>query len=425
MRDATGEFKAFLAQAKSVQTADLYEITLIDGTKYNLTNADFDIAYAGVTYSANKLIISREATECSVGTKVNTLALNIAVNQNDLVVGTSLLSSIRNGLLDGAKVVLKKIITEGFVASLQQYTVIEELNLDAIANCGTTKDVGKTLTGLDPLADILIFWLDGKYKATDYWVGNPGAYRNTPVGVYNNSLGLNTFVGGRVPGFTTQEEALAWQQAQPPGRVSGGSSYTFWIYDFDPGNNAGGLSLKIMSSRYTFAPSDQTTDAIILFSGLVAECSAGRFSGDINVNSDFQFMNVKMPTEVVQAGCKNQLYGAACKVSKDAFKVSGTVTSSTKIQVVTGLSNPNSYFNRGYVEFTSGINAGKTRYVKGWYSGVMYFTIPLLTACASGDTFNIYPSCDKTKFMCTDRFDNLPNFRGEPYVPAPETGFTG
>jgi uncharacterized phage protein (TIGR02218 family) len=42
---------------------------------------------------------------------------------------------------------------------------------------------------------------------------------------------------------------------------------------------------------------------------------------------------------------------------------------------------------------------------------------PLLNAPATGDAFTVYFGCDHTQFTCTNKFNDLANFRGFPYVP--------
>jgi hypothetical protein len=38
----------------------------------------------------------------------------------------------------------------------------------------------------------------------------------------------------------------------------------------------------------------------------------------------------------------------------------------------------------------------------------------------AGDNFVVYKGCDKTMTICQNRFSNLANFRGFPFVPPPE-----
>ena len=48
---------------------------------------------------------------------------------------------------------------------------------------------------------------------------------------------------------------------------------------------------------------------------------------------------------------------------------------------------------------------------------------PLPFAPATGDAFNVAFGCDHTQATCVAKFNNLPNFRGFPYVPPPQLAF--
>ena len=71
--------------------------------------------------------------------------------------------------------------------------------------------------------------------------------------------------------------------------------------------------------------------------------------------------------------------------------------------------------------FCGGANAGLTRTVKSYGSGLFRFALQLPHPPASGDTFTVYPGCPKTQAACKDKFSNLIHFRGYPYVPPAET----
>ena len=68
----------------------------------------------------------------------------------------------------------------------------------------------------------------------------------------------------------------------------------------------------------------------------------------------------------------------------------------------------------------TGANAGRSIEVKGWTqaSGEIELFLPMGYAIESGDAFCIHPGCDKRLDTCIDRFANVLNFRGEPYVPG-------
>lgn len=76
------------------------------------------------------------------------------------------------------------------------------------------------------------------------------------------------------------------------------------------------------------------------------------------------------------------------------------------------------YFAYGTVKFTSGANAGQTMEVKSFSPGVVTLAMSLNAPIAVGDTYTIVAGCDKQCGTCSGRFNNLVNFRGEPYIPG-------
>ncbi len=76
------------------------------------------------------------------------------------------------------------------------------------------------------------------------------------------------------------------------------------------------------------------------------------------------------------------------------------------------------YFDFGEITFTSGLNDGLTREVKSYVPGQITLYQPLPYLASIGDTYTLVAGCAKDMETCRDRFDNLPNFRGEPYIPG-------
>lgn len=79
------------------------------------------------------------------------------------------------------------------------------------------------------------------------------------------------------------------------------------------------------------------------------------------------------------------------------------------------------FLSQGTIAFTSGLNNGVIRTIKNWQNGTISLAQPLPSAPANGDTVTVAPGCDKAKSTCLNKFNNLANFRGFPYVPIPET----
>ena len=80
------------------------------------------------------------------------------------------------------------------------------------------------------------------------------------------------------------------------------------------------------------------------------------------------------------------------------------------------------YFNGGILRWSSGANAGLASPVKEGSSSRLLLThatpAPIVAGEVDGDTFQIWPGCDKTFETCHKRFANSANFRGEPHLPG-------
>jgi len=73
------------------------------------------------------------------------------------------------------------------------------------------------------------------------------------------------------------------------------------------------------------------------------------------------------------------------------------------------------------VKFTSGLNTGVSRTLRSYTPGQFVSIAPWPFAVAPGDSFTAYPGCNKAMGTCNTKFGNLLRFRGQPFVPAPDT----
>lgn len=89
----------------------------------------------------------------------------------------------------------------------------------------------------------------------------------------------------------------------------------------------------------------------------------------------------------------------------------------------TGGTKNGGFFELGTVTFTNGANAGLTREIEDQSGNDIVLFEPFPFDIQVGDAFDVAPGCDKTKGVCRDNWDNLVNFRGEPYIPGPDFMF--
>ena len=183
-------------------------------------------------------------------------------------------------------------------------------------------------------------------------------------------------------------------------------------------------ALLTVQRLFTATWGDWSAGSVILFRGNISDSTCDQAHAEFDIKSRKELFNIPFPYLTYQPGCQWPLYGAGCTLSPASFVVAGAVASgSIALLLNTNLSNPDQYFNEGYLVFTSGLNNGIKRGIRSYVnaSGQILFFIPLPYAPSTGDTFNAYPGCDKQMSTCSGKFSNLPNFLGKPFIPIPET----
>ena len=164
---------------------------------------------------------------------------------------------------------------------------------------------------------------------------------------------------------------------------------------------------------------------VIRFVGNIGDLDqVSRTVAKFTCKSKVEDLNIQLPKNILQPTCIHTLFDAGCTLSKASFAVNGTVQAgSTVNKLITNLTQADSYFDNGQLIFNSGADNGHVVSVKKYLNsgGTVYFVVPLPALPSTGDTFTIYPGCDKTQSTCSGKFSNLVNFGGFPYVPVPET----
>jgi hypothetical protein len=174
---------------------------------------------------------------------------------------------------------------------------------------------------------------------------------------------------------------------------------------------------------------------ITIFAGLVAEIDTSATQVVITINDYRTLTSYTLPRHYFQGMCRHQLYDSGCNangnMSRAAYAVAATAKNgSTQASIVASApmtfpANSSKTFTLGQIQFTGGLNTGLWGFVVSWDGSVtMSLLVPMPFTVSAGDTFNVYPGCDKTQATCT-AFNNNPQFGGEPNIPVPETLASG
>lgn len=143
----------------------------------------------------------------------------------------------------------------------------------------------------------------------------------------------------------------------------------------------------------------------------------------IGVNSDNGGTNQTIG-ERYSRQCRAQLGDDRCKVDLEAIKVSFEIDTITDqgygftASELVGIADGR--FKFGRILWTSGLNDTLQDEVKESYTtGRAVLSLYPRNPLVLGDTGFLYPGCDFQVTTCGNKFANLVNFRGEPYVPPP------
>ncbi len=129
------------------------------------------------------------------------------------------------------------------------------------------------------------------------------------------------------------------------------------------------------------------------------------------------------------SACAADFGDAACGLDarSPAFCDELTITALPEPRRIAGAGNrarETGFYVLGRAQFLSGPNAGFSTRIEAEDSSGLLLALAPPRAPSIGDRVRIVAGCDKRFATCRGRFANAVNFRGFPYVPAPEAVFS-
>ena len=144
----------------------------------------------------------------------------------------------------------------------------------------------------------------------------------------------------------------------------------------------------------------------------------------VQFTSESVFSSLKRPglRRRYSTNCPYALYGADCKVSRDAWRETGIVSGLNGLTLfaVPAAGKTNNYYAGGYVTWennTAGnVEKRMIRSSLGANGALTLASLPV--GLSPGQQVNLYPGCDHTlgSAGCA-KFNNILNFGGTPYIP--------
>ncbi|HLI84799.1 MAG TPA: DUF2163 domain-containing protein [Bryobacteraceae bacterium] len=382
---------------------DLVTFTLLNGVVLRLTTAEIDITYNGHTYSSMGPYLTRSKTRQSVGLEADEVEIDMYCDPTNQLYAQPILSAIALGLFDNAQVQVDRLY-------MQTPT---DLSLGAIiwfkGQVSDVPEIARThakLTVRDKKELLNTNLPRNLYcPGCRHVLGDAGCTIN---------LSNYSFTGTVTDGSNASVLKTTLTQ---PGPVAAPAA-PIALTDVE-NNNQTDLTPAIYYVVYTYVTA--------LGESLPSPEGAGHYIS--NNQHVLRAGPVTLPAGVLSWN----LY-AATVPGEEQLQASGLLSGDTWTMngngLLVGQTGPpqiptGGYFTQGTILFTSGPNAGVSRFISDYGSsgtGVVTVLPPLPYAPQPGDTFVATAGCDRQMATCLNKFNNLAHFGGMPFIPAPELG---
>lgn len=177
-------------------------------------------------------------------------------------------------------------------------------------------------------------------------------------------------------------------------------------------------------------PGDTSLGTVLLFNGRVGQIQITALGATVTCKGDVVLMNQYAPTNLYETTCIHQFCDTGCTLNALDFTNDyqigpGATNSSLPNQSSGWPANPN-VFLLGRVTILTGPAAGQSRKISAVNANGIGLAYPLYAVPNQGDVMMILQGCDKnlqdgSGQSCADRA-NTQNYRGFPYIPPIETG---
>lgn len=186
----------------------------------------------------------------------------------------------------------------------------------------------------------------------------------------------------------------------------------------------GQLDGALLQLERAFMPSygDTSPGTVVLFAGRISDIDCSRTGIEMKCRSHLELLNIQMPRRLWQSSCTHVFGDAMCLFDRATLALTFNAAAGSTANLITGAPISTTPFAQGTIVGVTGANAGETRTVASFLSGVsVSVKLAFLSSPAVGDQFQLLPGCDRSLATCTNVFNNAVHFGGFPYIPTPET----
>lgn len=164
-------------------------------------------------------------------------------------------------------------------------------------------------------------------------------------------------------------------------------------------------------------------DVEIEWKGRLTSVSPKKATIEFTFESVFTSMRRMGLRQRYQKTCPHSLYGQGCRLDKEDFAISGHVSAvlNSTVTFPDAASYADGWFNAGIFEDQD----GNLRFILSHVGSTLVLIRPMNTLIDyvaahgyTGLTCRIFPGCNRTTQNCNDKFANILNFGGFPFMPT-------
>jgi uncharacterized phage protein (TIGR02218 family) len=155
-------------------------------------------------------------------------------------------------------------------------------------------------------------------------------------------------------------------------------------------------------------------ETAVAWKGRLAEVKPSLTKMSLSFESIFSSLKRPGLRAVYQKPCRHSIYSPGCGVDKSSFATVGEMTAvdGTSITIAEAALEDDGYYTGGVIEASDGQMGFITV-----HAGSSLTLLRVVSSLTSGEDATIYPGCDELRGTCLNKFDNLDNFGGFPWIP--------
>lgn len=181
------------------------------------------------------------------------------------------------------------------------------------------------------------------------------------------------------------------------------------------------ITVRILRAASSTPTQLNTTDTYVEFAGKVTNVLVKGGVATMTVTATGAGDKLAIPNNFYQPQCNWKLFGSGCGLTKSSYSVTANLYAVSRdnrtVTFPMSASKPNGWFEAGEIVIrgrsypvNNSINNG---------DGTQTVSLAIWPIdVAVGDSITAYAGCTRTAACCNNRFANLANFGGFPYVPT-------